>query len=204
MSYRFDYREPLSSVIERMGKEHFDFKSKLARIQRTADSGNVPVALSLLTVLKTEVLRHAVEEEAILARVIMKNAKKESGESVSVLQAHRTITHFFNDVLPTLQNMEEMEARRKIVEFASFLMKHHDDEERIVFPLAVGQNISRDANETATKACKHLEVTEFRSCLVKDLSGKCGKVMLQQCSCGAYLTMDGVEIPVARIEEFKG
>ena len=185
-----------------MTKEHAEFKSKLERIQRAVNAGNLPVALSLLLILKAEVLRHAVEEEAILARSIMRNAKKKSTESVKVLQGHRTIAHFFNDVLPTIQKMSQSEARKQIDEFVSFLVNHHQAEEDIVFPLATGEQKLQDRN--LSKSCNHLEVTQFGSYLIRDLHGKRERVILQQCSnCNAHLTMDGTEIPASRIEGLK-
>ncbi|MDG7001706.1 MAG: hemerythrin domain-containing protein [Nitrososphaerota archaeon] len=137
MSYRLDYKEMLPDVIERMKKEHDEFRRKIDRIQNLVDEQNLTVAFSLLSVLKTEILRHAIEEEAIVARSIMKYSKEESAESVRILQGHRKLTHFFNYVLPKLPIMGQENAQRQINDFLSFLRKHHSEEESTVFRLAL-------------------------------------------------------------------
>ncbi|HZW56592.1 MAG TPA: hemerythrin domain-containing protein [Nitrososphaerales archaeon] len=207
MSYRLDYKEPIEYVIQTLVEEHVEFRTKFERIRRAVDAGNMPVALSLLSVLKTEILRHAVEEEAILARAIMKNARKKSSESVRILQEHRRIAHFFNDVLPELQRKNERSGstRNEIREFLFFLENHHIEEQEVVFPLASGGAASarRLGQKGSRPSCRHLEVSDFRSYFVNDMYGNRLKVMIQQCSdCGAFLAMDGTEIPKSQIVDY--
>ena len=137
MRYTLDYNELLPDVIERMKRDHSEFQIKLVRIRELVNEKSITIAISLLSTLKTEILRHAVEEEAVVARVIMKNFKDESGESVRILQGHREITHFFNDILPKLPMDTRENATKKVLEIISFLLKHQSDEESIVFQLAL-------------------------------------------------------------------
>ena len=137
MRYTLDYNELLPDVIERMKRDHSEFQIKLERIRELVNEKSFTMAISLLSTLKTEILRHAVEEEAVVARVIMKNFKDESGESVRILQGHREITHFFNEILPKLPMDTGENATKKVLEIISFLLKHQSDEESIVFQLAL-------------------------------------------------------------------
>lgn len=137
MSYRLDYLEPIPKVVERLEGEHLEFGHKLERIKTTK---NTKVAISLLALLKPEILRHAIEEEARLVRTIMKESKSESTESITVMQEHRRITEFLNDVMPHLQEIPEKKARKEIDEFVSEVQKHHAEEEKIVFPLALSSD----------------------------------------------------------------
>jgi hypothetical protein len=137
LNYKLDYNELLSDVVERMKEEHLETRRKLDRIQYLTNEHNLPVAYGLLALLKQEVLRHAVEEEAIVARVIMKYFKDESAQSIEILRGHREISHFFNEVLPSLPQMDRKDSEKKISEFVFFLAKHQGQEEEIVFPLAL-------------------------------------------------------------------
>ncbi len=142
MTYRLDYEEDVLTVIDRLKDEHRDIDRKLSRVAeicRNYESGKIKVALSLLRTVSTEILRHAVEEEAIVARAIMKSkvTKEDSVESVSILQEHRRIKEFFEDKLPYLTNeFSEQKVRKEILEFIDEIMTHHKGEEKVVFPLA--------------------------------------------------------------------
>lgn len=143
MRYTFDYNELLPDVIDRMKREHSEFRGKLDRIQDLVNEQNITLAISLLSTLKMEILRHAVEEEAIVARAIMKYSKNEAAESVRVLQGHRKLAHFFNEILPKLPMSTKENATRRVREFISFLLIHQAEEESIVFQLALKRGPSR-------------------------------------------------------------
>ena len=106
------------------------------------------MAVSLLKSVRPEVLRHAVEEEARLARIIIESSEKKTSDverSLDILQEHRRIKEFLDDELPfLLDENSEKEARKKIIEFTDLMIKHHREEEKEVFPLAL------DANRTAS------------------------------------------------------
>jgi hemerythrin-like domain-containing protein len=142
MSYRLDYEEPISKVVTRLKQEHKEIDQKLQRISEIArmKNGKLTVAASLLKAVSTEILRHAVEEEARLARVIVQSnvSRKASDESIEILQEHRRIKEFFDEELPyLLDENSEKEARSKILEFTDLMVKHHKEEEKQLFPLAL-------------------------------------------------------------------
>ena len=142
MSYRVDYDEPISDVVTRLVEEHKEIDQKLERISEISskEDGNLKVAISLLNAVSTEILRHAVEEEARLARVIMESneTREYSDESVEILQEHRRIKEFFEDKLPyILDENSEKQARKKIIEFTDLVIKHHKEEEKELFPLSL-------------------------------------------------------------------
>lgn len=142
MSYRLDYEEKIPSVVARLKEEHAEIDRNLKRISQitSREDGDVRVALSLLEASKEVILRHAVEEEARLARVIVESeeTKKSSAESVKILQEHRRIEDFFKNELPYLVNENsEVEAKKKISRFVDFMAEHHLAEEQDLFPLAL-------------------------------------------------------------------
>jgi septal ring factor EnvC (AmiA/AmiB activator) len=142
MSYRLDYEEPVFRIVRRLKQEHKEIDRKLERVLRIArtENGNLRVAVSLLNAIKTEMIRHAVEEEARLARVIMASnkTKNNSYESVKILQEHRRIKEFFENELPyLLEENSENKARMKILEFVNLIVKHHREEEHETFPLSL-------------------------------------------------------------------
>jgi hypothetical protein len=142
MSYKLDYEEPMFRVVRRLRQEHGEIDRKLRRISKISKSedGNLKVAVSLLNSIKTEILRHAIEEEARIARVIMDSneAKNNSYESTKILQEHRRIKEFFEDKLPyLLEENSESRARREISEFVNLVIEHHREEEKETFPLSL-------------------------------------------------------------------
>ena len=145
MSYKIDYEESISSVVPRLRQEHKEIHRKLDRISKILNrkNGDLKLAVSLLKSVRPEVLRHAVEEEARLARVIIESGKEQKRtsdveRSLDVLQEHRRIKEFLDDELPfLLDENSEKEARKKIIEFTDLMIKHHREEEKELFPLAL-------------------------------------------------------------------
>ena len=143
MSFKLDYNEPIAKVVERLTEEHKELHSKLERILWEEKSGNLPVAISLLNLIKPQILRHAVEEEALIARVIVAEHENESRESIEIFQQHRRIEEFLQDKLPRLSELPRKQKSNEIEEFASELEKHHREEEAVAFPLALKSNSNR-------------------------------------------------------------
>lgn len=137
MSFRLDYGESLQNVVERLRTEHKEISSKLSKIAEEAAKGNLGVAISLLEVLKLEILRHAVEEEARLVRFISTQPQQAFEDSLMVFREHRRITEFLQERLQYLHELPSNRARKEIEEFVSELRKHHEAEERIAFPIVV-------------------------------------------------------------------
>jgi hypothetical protein len=146
MSYRLDYNEPIYRVVRRLRQDHKEIDRRLEKASETSENGNLKVAVSLMNATKTEILRHAVEEEARLARVIMKSnqTRNKSEESVKILQDHRRIKEFFEDKLPhLLDENSPKEAKRQIQEFVDMMIEHHREEERETFSLALEASSKR-------------------------------------------------------------
>jgi len=135
-----DYNEPLPKVVERLKGEHRELVPKLRRIERLSESGDMKVVITELKVIKPLILRHAVEEEARLMRPIMWEYKNKAEDSIIVLRYHRELVDFFDHKLPNLATLPEHVARREVRIFVKELRKHHQDEERTVFPLALRAN----------------------------------------------------------------
>ena len=140
MTMSLDYNEPLPKVLERLKGEHRELAPKLQRIEMLAKSGDLKVVVTELTVIKPLVLRHAVEEEARLMRPIMWEANDKSEDSIIILRYHRDLVDFLEHRLPHLTTLPENVARREVGIFVRELRKHHQEEERTLFPLALKAN----------------------------------------------------------------
>jgi hemerythrin-like domain-containing protein len=102
--------------------------------------------------MSKSIIHHAVEEEARLMRVIMRNARDESSESIKIMQEHNWVLNFFKNTLISIeQNVmslniespktEYKQARNELNEFITNLRSHFMEEEQIVFPLALRANL---------------------------------------------------------------
>jgi hypothetical protein len=140
MTMTLDYNEPLPKVLERLKNEHHELVPKLRRIEQLAESGDMDVVITELKVIKPLILRHAVEEEARLMRPIMWEYKTKAEDSIIVLRYHRELVDFLERKLPNLATLPEQVARREVGIFVKELRKHHQEEEKTLFPLALKAN----------------------------------------------------------------
>ena len=140
MTMSLDYNEPLPKVLERLKNEHRELAAKLLRIEKLVESGDLKVVTTELKVIKPLILRHAVEEEARLMRPIIWEAKDKAEDSIIVLREHRGIVDFLEHKLPNLTTLPERVARREVGIFVKELRKHHQEEEKTLFPLALKAN----------------------------------------------------------------
>jgi len=140
MTMTLDYNEPLPKVLERLKEEHRELGQKLLRIERLAKNGDLKVVITELTVIKPLVLRHAVEEEARLMRPIMWELKGKSEKSIIILRYHRELVDFLEHRLANLATLPELVARREVGIFVIELRRHHREEEKTLFPLALKAN----------------------------------------------------------------
>ena len=140
MTMTLDYNEPLPKVVERLKSEHRELVPKLLRIEKLAESGDMKVVTTELKVIKPLVLRHAVEEEARLMRPIMWEYKNKAEDSIIVLRYHKELVDFLEHKLPNFASLPENVARREVGIFVKELRKHHQEEEKTLFPLALKAN----------------------------------------------------------------
>jgi hypothetical protein len=135
-----NYNEPLPKVVERLKDEHRELVPKLRRIEQLAESGDMKVVVTELKIIKPLILRHAVEEEARLMRPIMWEFKDKAEDSIIVLRYHRELVDFLEHKLDSLATLPEQVARREVGIFVKELRKHHQEEEKTLFPLALKAN----------------------------------------------------------------
>jgi hemerythrin-like domain-containing protein len=131
-------------MIERLKSEHIVFESKLVQIENSIKVNNIKLAAQIVQGIEEKIIQHAVEEEARLMRVIMKNAKDESSESIKIMQEHNWLMNFLNNRLTLIKNAatssdpaEYEKAKVDLNEFVDNLRQHFKEEEQIVFPLTL-------------------------------------------------------------------
>ena len=123
-------------MIERLKHEHRDFESRLFQIEESSRT-NSKQAIGMLEDLGKSILRHAIEEEARIMRVIMQKAKDHSEQSIRVMQEHKQIIEFLDKTISQLKTFSQEESAKKIKKFVEDSIKHFSEEEEIVFPLAL-------------------------------------------------------------------
>ena len=143
-----NFNEPIPEMIERLKREHRNFESKLDDADNIINRNNdVASATRIVSKMSKSIIHHAVEEEARLMRVIMRNARDESSESIKIMQEHNWVLNFFKDTLVSIEQnatslniespkTEYKQARNELNEFITNLRSHFMEEEQIVFPLA--------------------------------------------------------------------
>ncbi len=136
MDYKVVFNEPLPKMIGRLKHEHRDFESRLLQIEESSRT-NLKQAIEMLGDLGKSILRHAVEEEARIMRVIMQKAKDHSEHSIKVMQEHKQIIEFLDKTISQLKTFSQEETTKKIKKFVEDSIKHFSEEEEIVFPLAL-------------------------------------------------------------------
>ncbi|MEM0117708.1 MAG: hemerythrin domain-containing protein [Conexivisphaerales archaeon] len=137
MSYTLDYDEPIPKVVERLRLEHKNFAEHLSSIYKMSKEAGLKDIMNELDKMKQNVLRHEVEEEARLMRVIMWELSSRAEKSISIMRQHRNIAYFLKYTAPRLLELPESVARREVRIFVNDMRKHHAEEEKIVFPLAL-------------------------------------------------------------------
>jgi iron-sulfur cluster repair protein YtfE (RIC family) len=137
LSYKeIDFSEPIPEMVKRLIREHRELAPKLDEIEKVAGESSTK-AVGLLKEVQAKILRHAVQEEARIMRVIMKDAKSESAESIRIMQEHRWVSEFLERRISKLSTLQERQAQNEIQKFAADLRQHFSEEENVVFPLAL-------------------------------------------------------------------
>jgi len=88
MAYKINFDESIPDMIERLKQEHVQFKITLNKITKYNEENNINKAIETIHDMSQPIIKHAVEEEARLMRVIMHNAKEESADSIKIMQEH--------------------------------------------------------------------------------------------------------------------
>ena len=135
MDYRINFDEALPHMIDRLKKEHRQIERRLAELEAVGTAS--PKGLTILEQLGEPIVHHAVEEEAVVMRVILHDAKEQAGESIKIAQEHNWIVDFIKKTIPKLASMPRQEADSEIMQFVQNLRRHFSEEEQIMFPLAL-------------------------------------------------------------------
>ncbi len=147
MDFKINFSEPIPQMIDRLKQEHNTFESTLQKVEDHIDKNNIKRAIELIRNISDLIIRHAVEEEARIMRVIMQKAKEESPESIRIMQEHNWVVDFLKYKLSSLENnnnyqqnnqgQQQGKIKNEINEFVINLRNHFSEEEHIVFPLVL-------------------------------------------------------------------
>ena len=148
MDYKINFDESIPDMIDRLKQEHVRFEISLNRITNYNDENNIDKAIETIHDMSGSIIKHAVEEEARLMRVIMHNAKEEATDAIKIMQEHNWVVDFLKQKIPTIkENIDKQQdgqdihfqkkAQNEINEFVINLRNHFEEEEQIVFPLAL-------------------------------------------------------------------
>jgi hemerythrin-like domain-containing protein len=135
LEYSIDFSEPIPKMVQRLRAEHRDFRMELVRIEDASEVSSQK-AIEMLKELKKPILRHTVEEEARIMRIIMQKAKEQSEQSIKILQEHKGIIDFLEKRITQLEGSPQ-DIVDDFAKFGDEMRKHFSEEEEIVFPLAL-------------------------------------------------------------------
>ena len=148
MDYKINFNESIPEMINRLKQEHVEFGLTLNKITKYNDENNINKAIETIHDMSESIIKHAVEEEARIMRVIMHNAKEESTDSIKIIQEHNWVVDFLKHKIPNMENhiyrqqnkqdqQYQQKVQNEINEFVTNLRNHFSEEEQIVFPLAL-------------------------------------------------------------------
>jgi hemerythrin-like domain-containing protein len=135
LEYSIDFSEPIPKMVQRLRAEHRDFRIELVKIEDVSEVSSQK-AIEMLKELKKPILRHTVEEEARIMRIIMQKAKEQSEQSIKILQEHKEIINFLEKRIPQLEGSPQ-DIVEDVTKFGDEMRKHFSEEEEVVFPLAL-------------------------------------------------------------------
>jgi hemerythrin-like domain-containing protein len=135
LEYDIDFNEPIPKMVQRLRAEHRDFRLELIQIEEASEVSSHK-AIEMLKQIRKRILRHTVEEEARIMRVIMQKAREQSEQSIKILQEHKEIIDFLEKRIPQLEGSSQ-DVTKEVNIFGDEMRKHFSEEEEIVFPLAL-------------------------------------------------------------------
>ncbi len=151
MNYKIDFNESIPQMINRLKQEHVEFGLTLNKITKYNDEFKINEAIESIHDMSESIIKHAVEEEARILRVIMHDAKEESTDSIKIIQEHNGVVDFLKHKIPNIENhiyqqteqdqQSQQAVQNEINEFVINLRNHFSEEEQIVFPLALKGNL---------------------------------------------------------------
>jgi hemerythrin-like domain-containing protein len=124
--------EPIPKMVERLRAEHRDFRLELIQIEEVSKFSSHK-AIEILKGIGKSILRHEVEGEARIIRIIMENAK-EFEQSVKVMEEHRVVIDLLENKISQFEDSSQ-EVAEQIKTFGEDMRRHFSEEEEIIFPL---------------------------------------------------------------------
>lgn len=134
MAYKINFNESIPDMINRLKQEHAEFGLALNNITRYNEKSNIAKAIETIHDMSESIIKHAVEEEARIMRVIMHNAKGESTDSIKIMQEHNWVVDFLKHTIPDIENnfyqqsKQDIQYRQKVQdkinEFVTNLSNH--------------------------------------------------------------------------------
>ena len=76
MNYRINFDESISQMIQRLKQEHVDFELTFKKVEKYINENANKEAIKIIHDISESIIKHAVEEEARLMRVIMHTQKR--------------------------------------------------------------------------------------------------------------------------------
>ena len=104
MNYKINFNESIPQMINRLKQEHAEFGLTLNKITKYNDEFKINEAIESIHDMSESIIKHAVEEEARVLRVIMHNAKEESTDSIKIIQEHNGVVDFLKYKIPNMEN----------------------------------------------------------------------------------------------------
>src|SRR6188508_1143500 len=104
MDYKINFDESIPDMIERLKQQHVQFRITLNKITNYNNENNINKAIETIREMSQPIIKHAVEEEARLMRVIMHNAKEESADSIKIMQEHNWVVDFLKQKIQDMEN----------------------------------------------------------------------------------------------------
>ena len=148
MNYKINFNESIPDMIDRLKQEHVEFGLTLDKITKYNEENNINNSIETIHLMSESIIKHAIEEEARIMCVIMHSAKQESPDSIKIMHEHNWVVDFLQHRIPSMedsnnrqQNKQDKQYQQKtqneINEFVTNLKNHFEEEEQIVFPLAL-------------------------------------------------------------------
>ncbi len=81
-------------MIDRLLQEHDKFEISFEKIEKFVNENEIKQAITTINDMSESIIRHAVEEEARIMRVIMQKAKEDSADSIRIMQEHNWLLIF--------------------------------------------------------------------------------------------------------------
>jgi hypothetical protein len=104
LTYKINFEEPIPQMTDRLKKENVNLNLSFEKIEKFVNENEIKQTLKSIHDISESIIRHAVEDEARIMRVIMQKAKEESAESIKIMQEHNWVVDFLKQKLQNIEN----------------------------------------------------------------------------------------------------